>query len=291
MYDLKYNKMKINYLALIFFLVFLSCFSAKGQDFLVTNKLDSLNCKLGKLENDHYTIIFYIDDEKFSGTIHKDSILFFKKNMFRSLRSNRLMPWYPLKEFGIDVGGIHQAGPFRIDDDLTGKSDFAAKTGFYAGADLTFYMTKMTGYGLKYNYRSLLGGDVKYQYVGPMLGLRFWDKNRKHYCFSHISGGFGWMVQKNAPIQIMNIRPRIEMSAKSFVGDISIGYNHRISNNIAVRLKLSGLVGYPSFIRIHDLQKLTDANDKPLEIGKYCNNMNTINLSVGFIFRSTKPYD
>ncbi len=283
--------MKAIYFTSVLILVSVCSFSLKAQDFLVTINRDSLNCKLGKLENDQYPISFYHNEKKIDGKIHKDSILFYKKNMFRSLRNNQLFPWYPLKEFSIDAGVAHQFGPFQMEDDLTDKSEFAARTGFYIGTDIAFFMTKTVGYGLKYNYRSLLSGDIRYQYVGPMLALRFWNKNKKDYWFCDVSGGFGWMAQKNAPIQRDLIRPRIEMHAKAITGDFSVGHNFRFSPGVSLRVKLSGIIGYPSFVRISDIQKLVNANDKSLEIGHYCHNMNTINLSVGFTFHSTRPLD
>lgn len=275
----------------VFFFLFAGLFSAKAQDFLVTKSLDSLNCKLGQLENGQYPIMFYLDNEKIYGHIPEDSILFFKRNMFRSIRSNRLMPWYPLKEFSIDAGVGHQFGKFRLEDEMAVKSEFAAKTGFYANTDIVFYMTKTFGYGLKYNFRSLLGGDILYQYVGPMAAFRFWNQDRKNYWFFHASGGLGWMRQKNAPIQRFEIRPILEMRAQAFSGDLSAGYNFRLSPNISLRTKLSAIIGFPSFVKIADYNKLMDANDLPLELGDYCKNMNTVNLSVGITFHSAKPYE
>ncbi|MDR2040524.1 MAG: hypothetical protein LBQ60_21620, partial [Bacteroidales bacterium] len=230
------------------FFFFMFSISLDAQDFLVTKSLDSLNCKIGKLENDQYYLTFYQNDKKTEGYIHKDSILFFKKNVFRSLHNNRLLPWYPLVDFSVDAGIAHQYGKFQIEDDLTDKSNFAARTGLYASAELTYYVTKLVGYGIKYNYRRLLDGDLSYHYVGPMIAFRFWNKNRKNYFFFNASAGFGSMIQKNAPIQLELIRPRIEMHANIFAGDLSAGYNLRLSPMVSMRLKLSGTFGKSNFI-------------------------------------------
>ncbi|MDR2037539.1 MAG: hypothetical protein LBQ60_06410 [Bacteroidales bacterium] len=113
----------------------------KAQDFLVTINRDTLNCRLGKLEKDQYPITFFVDNEKIHGYIHKDSILFLKKNVFQSLRNNKLLPWYPLRDINIDAGVAHQFGTFRFEDDLTSKSNFAARTGFYANVDMVYYLS------------------------------------------------------------------------------------------------------------------------------------------------------
>jgi len=62
----------------------------QAQDFVVTIHRDTLNCQLGRLKNDVYPIKFLLDDEVFEGTIHKDTIMFFRRNVFRDMYSNRL---------------------------------------------------------------------------------------------------------------------------------------------------------------------------------------------------------
>ena len=268
----------------IFFFILYCSFSANAQDLLVTLNRDTLNCTLGKMQDDQYPITFVTEDEKISGLIHKDSVLFFKKNVFRGMEDNRLRPWYPLVEIGFEAGGAYQFGRFRIDDDLTEKSDFGARTGYYLGTDLTCYISKRVGYGLKYNYRSLLDGDIHYHYVGPMMVFRFLERKKSNHFFFSISGGFGQIIQKNAPIQLDLIRPCIKMSANSFSGNMSLGYSFRLTNYMSVRLMASCNIGYPNFIRIDNIQNIVNPSDHALEIGDYCHNMNTFNITAGFSF-------
>ena len=94
------------------------------------------------------------------------------------------------------------------------------------------------------------------------------------------------MRQEDAPIQLYLTRPRIEMSANSFVGDIGVGYKMKLSKNISAHAKLSTMIGYPNFIRINDVEKLTSAGSKSLDIGHYCHNMNSINLTFGLSFHN-----
>ena len=286
------QKVKTKSLVFSMFLFLATCF-VNAQDLLVTINRDTLNCKMGKLKNDHYLISFLVEDEKakseilryeeINGLIHKDSVLFFKKNVFRGMHDNRLRPWYPLVEICFNAGGAYQFGKFHIEDDLTEKSDFGARTGLFLGTDLTYYVSKRVGYGLVYNYRSLLNGDIQYQYVGPMMVFRFLEKNKSNHLFFSISGGLGWMVQKNAPIQYFEIRPLITMKAKSLSGDLAVGYSFRLSNYVSLRLKASCNIGYPVFVRIEDLQSYV-TSPIPLDIGDYCHNMNTINFTAGFSF-------
>jgi hypothetical protein len=260
--------------------------TVEAQDFLVTINRDTLNCKLGKLKNSEYPIAFYLGEEYYEGMIHQDSILVFRKNMFRSMQSNRLRPWYPFVELQFDGGMMHQFGPFRYDDDLTDRSEFGARTGLITGACLTYYVNELVGYGLKYGYRQQLGGDIKSHYISAALNFRFWGESRKNHVFLSFAGGIGLMRQKNAPIQLDLLRPRIEMSARTFVGDIGVGYKMKLTRNISAHAKLSTMIGYPGFVRITDINKLTLASDKPLEIGHYCHNMNSVNLTVGISFHN-----
>ena len=282
----------LNHIDIMKQIVFISCLtlfcsvSVKAQDLLVTVKRDTLNCKMEKMQNDHYPITFIVeeDNEIIKALIHKDSVFFFKKNVFRGLHDNRLRPWYPLVEIGFDAGVAYQFGKFRIDDDLTTKSDYGARTGFYLGTDLTYYISKRIGYGLKYNYRSLLGGDIQYQYCGLMMAVRFLERRKSNYLFFNFSAGMGWMAQKNAPIQLLLIRPRIEMHAQSLSGDIAVGYNFKLFQHVSVHVKASCNIGYPNFVKIEDLTDYVMSSFPPLEIDGYCNNMNTINLTAGFSF-------
>jgi hypothetical protein len=260
-------------------------FSANAQDLLVTMNRDTLNCKLGKLENSQYPITFFMDNEKVYGYIHKDSILSFKKNIFRSLRNDSFLSWYPLRDVGIDAGAAHQFGLFRMEEDLSDKSEFMARSGFYANIDVTYYVSKAAGYGLKYNYRSLLGGDIRYQYAGVLIAFRFWDKSRKNHFFLSISPGYGWMVQKNAPVQIYTQRERIKMYAASIAGDFTVGYDLRVTDNVSARMKLSCNIASPKKVKVPDI------TDYLFTIGDYCDNMNTVNLSVGFTFHRRRPLD
>lgn len=103
-----------SFLLLLFMGGALPCSSLKAQDFLVTIQRDTLNCKIGKMEGDFYPIEFKWDDELMQGTIHKDSILYFKRNMFRSMDDNRLRPWYPVVHLSLNLGGGRQFGPLRV---------------------------------------------------------------------------------------------------------------------------------------------------------------------------------
>ena len=221
------------------------------------------------------------------GYIHKDSILFLEKNVFRSLRSNRLL-LHPITDFSIDAGVTHQYGTFQIEDDLTSKSNFGARTGFYIGADVILYPNEHIGFGVKYNFRSLLGGDILYHYAGPLMSWRIWEKNNKNYWF--LTASFGWakMIQKNAPVEGILERQRIKyMSANTFGGDLSVGYHYRLSQRVSARIKLSGIIGWPNRVTVRDAKKYSSYG--PVKIGDYCDNMNTLNLSVGFTFHRIRP--
>lgn len=263
--------------------------SVKAQDFLVTIQRDTLNCKVGKLTGDFYPIEFKWNDELMSGMIHKDSILYYKKNVFRSMDDARLRPWYPTASLGINVGGGRQFGPLRVgltEDFNPQKGSSSDRNIFYAGADVIVYLSRLTGYGLKYHYRSMLGGDIQQNYVGPMVSLRFWDNNRKNHWFVHCSAGYGWMVHNNAMIKIGTRKPEpITLTANSIAGDIALGYNLKLSRNISSLFKLSLTMAYPDFVRIADYNRINPGGGGPSpDISGYCQNMNSVNLSVGFEF-------
>lgn len=275
---------------LIFTGMFLSCTSSvKAQDLLVTIQRDTLNCKIGKLTDDFYPIEFKWDDELMSGMIHKDSVLYYKKNMFRSIDDARLRPWYPTVSLGINVGGGRQFGQLRVgltEDFNPQMGSSSDRSQFYAGADLAIYLNAFTGYGLKYHYRSMLGGDIRQNYIGPMISLRFWNNNRKNHWVMQCSVGYGRMVQNNAMVKIGTKEPEpITLTANSVAGDIAVGYNLKISRNVSSQFKLSLTIGYPHHVRIFDYSRINPGGANPApDISGYCQNMNSVNLLVGFEF-------
>jgi len=263
---------------------------AQAQDLIVTKSLDTINCKLGKLKGDFYPITFIYYDTMMYGTIHKDSILVFRKSLFRGLSDNTLRPWYSYLDFDIDVGAVYQTGKFRMEHDLfidkdgndIHKSEFNTRRGYFAGAELNYFVSKRIGYGLKYNYRWLLDGNLTYQYVGPALIFRFLERKRVNYATLNFSAGYAWMIQKDAPLTQILRRLRIEMHAQTLAGHVGVGYTHRFSKRLSGNVKLSYFIAYPNFLTIKDIRKINPTgSEKPLETGDYCNNMNTINLTFG----------
>ena len=280
----------------------LACpFSSQAQDLLVTTQRDTLNAKIGDLTDDHYLIKFIDEDHLVTGKIHKDSVLFYKKNVFRSISNNRLRPWYPRISYGIDFGVSHQYGPLQVGlekeerqlnpeipyEYIPIKGSFSDRNALYIAGDIVFYLSPMVGYGVKYNYRRLLDGDLNYSYVAPMVVLRFWDKKRENHFFTNLSIGYGRMTHKNTLITIPydSKAYEVDILARTLAGDIGVGYDMRLSQYISARFKLSTTIGYPENVRVPDYPKPNTGGQNPAPIiGRYCDNMNTINLSVGFTF-------
>jgi hypothetical protein len=109
------------------------------------------------------------------------------------------------------------------------------------------------------------------------MAVRLLDQNKPRHLFFNVSVGFGWTIQKDTPIQLMNARPCIEMNTKSLSGDIVVSYRYRLSKRVSTHVKLSCNIGYLGFIRVSDIAKYALASDIPLAVDGYCQIMNTIN--------------
>jgi hypothetical protein len=263
--------------------------SVRAQDLVVTVRYDTLNCKLGKLTGDYYPIKFIWDDGQVSGMIHKDTVLYHRKNIFRGLDDNRLRPWYPTVSLGVDAGAGRQFGPLRTgltEDFKPEKGSSSDRNGFYAGVDLAVYLSARAGYGLRYHYRSLLGGDIRQNYAGPMTAFRFWDRKRKNHWFMYLSAGYGRMVHRNAMVKVGTREPEpVRLTAGTLAGDIAAGYDLKLSRKVSARFKLSLTMAYPGYVRIFDYAGINPGGAHPApDISGYCHNMNSVNLSVGFGF-------
>ncbi|WP_298647747.1 hypothetical protein, partial [uncultured Proteiniphilum sp.] len=190
---------------------------------------------------------------------------------------------------GLNVGGGRQFGQLRVgltEDFNPQKGSSSDRNVFYAGADLAVYLSALTGYGLKYHYRSMLGGDIRQNYIGPMISFRFWDDKRRNHWILHCSVGYGRMVHNNAMIKIGTKEPEpIKLTANSLAGDIAMGYNLKLSQNFSTQFKLSLTIAYPDYVRIYDYARINPGGANPApDISGYCQNMNSVNLSVGFGF-------
>ena len=132
----------------------------------------------------------------------------------------------------------------------------------------------------------MLGGDIRQNYIGPMISFRFWDDNRKNHWVLHCSVGYGMMVHNNAMIKIGTKEPEpIKLTANSLAGDIAVGYNRKLSRNVSSHFKLSLTKAYPDYVRIFDYARINPGGASPApDISGYCQNMNSVNLSVGFGF-------
>lgn len=277
-------------LLLVFTGIVLPCTSSvQAQDLLVTIHRDSMNCKVGKLAGDFYPIEFKLDDELMEGTVHKDSVLYIRKNLFRSMDDYRLRPWYPRVSFGFNIGGGRQFGQLRVgltDNFEPKKGSSSNRNAFYAGIDLAVFLNARVGYGLKYHYRTMLGGDILQHYVGPVIAFRFWDNEKKNHWFTHFSIGYGRMAHNNAMVKIGTKDPEpINLTANTVVGDIAAGYNLKLSRHVSTQFKLSLTMAYPDFVRISDYTKVNPGGASPApDISGYCQNMNSVNFSVGVGF-------
>ncbi len=94
------------------------------------------------------------------------------------------------------------------------------------------------------------------------------------------------LIDNNAMVKIGTKEPEpITLTANSVAGDIAVGYNLKISRNVSSQFKLSLTIGYPHHVRIFDYSRINPGGANPApDISGYCQNMNSVNLLVGFEF-------
>lgn len=132
----------------------------------------------------------------------------------------------------------------------------------------------------------MLDGDVIQNYIGPMIAFRFWDEERKNQWIIQFSAGYGRMVFKNAMIKIGTKDPEpIRLFANTVAGDVALGYKMKLTRHLSTQFKLSLTMAYPKFVKIFDYASLNPGGANPApDISGYCQNMNSLNLSVGIGF-------
>ena len=212
------------------FIIFLVCFkTAKSQDLIVTDKGDSLNCKITQIKSDFIHFTFKYENEIRNTLLPVGQIKFYKKDFFAK-------PEVPPDKIK-NVNGNYQK--FRICayggwSYMTAKvssnvpSAFQQyvkdlKSGYHFGGDFTFFTSENIGFGIKYSMfktkneldniyavdsitgqtrTGKLKDDITIQFFAPTFSTRFSSANKKTNFITDFS--LGYLSYKNNATVIDN---------------------------------------------------------------------------------------
>jgi hypothetical protein len=199
----------------MFFLTYLT--NVRSQDLIVTEKGDSLNCKITQIKSKYIYFTFKYENEIRNTLLPLGQIKYYKKKFY----SKSEVPIDKLKNVNADYQKL-RIGFFGGWSYMTGKiSDKnppfmqeylkELKSGFHIGGDVTYFTSKNIGFGLKYSMLNTanqldninvvdtltgrvrtgkLKDDITIQYFGPTICTRISSLNRKTHFISNISFGY-----------------------------------------------------------------------------------------------------
>lgn len=199
---------------------------SKGQDLIVTEKGDSLNCKITKVNLENIYFIFKKNNEIKDTLLNNSKIKYFKKDYFSisEVPKDKIPNNYSKISINIDGGWSYMTAKVsdKVPSELHNYVE-ELKSGYHFGGDVDFFPFKYFGFGLKYSrfrtsnqlnnvsfvdsttgqiYKGKLRDDITVQYFGPSFCARIPIVNNKVNFNSDFS--FGYLSYKNNAIMYNN---------------------------------------------------------------------------------------
>jgi len=255
---------------LIFIIVvFITANITKAQDLIVTDRGDSLNCKITKIKKDYIYFAFKFENEVKNTLLHVDQIKFFEIDFFAipefSYKKVKNIKDFQKVRLGFFGGPSYMLG--KISDDV--PEDFIPyykklKSGYHLGGDIRFFTSEYFGLGLKYmNFKTQnkiekiyatntvtgvtmtgsLEDDITIQYFGPIVSAKFHNKNNNIFFLINMSMGYIGYKNYATLIDSYTLTGNTIGEISEFIIDI------KIDKNFAFGCGLSYMVGSMSSIK------------------------------------------
>jgi hypothetical protein len=250
--------------SVIFILIlFVSYEFAWSQDLIVTERGDSINCKITRQKGNYIYFSYMIENNMRKSLLHNSQIKYFKKDFYVQsfVPSDKLryMRNYQKLRIGIFAGGSYMLG--IISDSI--PEDFKKyykdlKTGHHIGGEAGYFISKNIGVGLKYsNFNSKnkieniiatntitgqsrigsLKDNITIRYFAPVFYLRLYSRNKQLIYSSDFS--FGYLDYKNNATLIDDYI----VTGKTLGMHMNFGVDLMIDRNLSLGLGLSGTLG------------------------------------------------
>lgn len=256
--------MKNAIIGTILFITLCAGTDALSQDLIVTNKNDSIKCKITNVKTDLIYFTFINDQGRIMNTLLPMSkILEYKYNYFFRSESN-ISPTkivgnknYPHLRIGLGGGFSYLTAPVsnNIPSELESYIK-ELKSGYNISVDAGYFLSKTYGLGLAYslfktnNSADIYGEDangnlitgklidnIAVNYFGPSFLIRFMNK---HYTNAFImSFSLGYLGYENQA----TLFDEFLMNGSTFGITISANYDVSLGNGLALGFQLAYLGG------------------------------------------------
>ncbi len=238
------NKMKHLTLILITLLPVL----AFSQDLIVTQKGDSLNCKITKERDDFIYFTFKYDDEIRNTLLPESDVKTFSYNFWEDPElintDIKKQPDYQVIRFAINIGYGHRTAPLADNIPSNMESYYKKmKSGIAIEGLISGFTSEVIGFGLKYNLFRSSGTNDQYgeekisiNFIGPSFTTRLLspDKNNA-FISSLILGRMGYTDKMQNGYR--------QLQGSTFGMGWDLGYDFKLSKYTALGFQLSLLSG------------------------------------------------
>ena len=269
----------------------------KAQDLIVTNKGDSINCRITQKSQEYIYYAFKYNNEVRNTLIPFEQVKYYKKNFYGysdvPLDSLKNAPGnYSRWRIGINGGWSYM--PVKTASNI--PPDFNQyyknlKSGYHFGGDVTFFFAENIGVGFSYSSfitkeelnniyatnivtvitrTGKLKDDITIQYYGPTLCSRVSSKNKKSNFISCLS--IGYVTYNNNATLIDNFI--IKGNTIGLMGNVGVDF--ALDNNFALGITAAYTVGSLSEYTKDDGNSIRSFK---LEQNKY-ESINHLDLSV-----------
>jgi hypothetical protein len=281
------------------------CFATiKAQDLILTNKGDSINCKITKVEPQNVYFTFNKDNQIRSTLINTTDLKEYKFNFYKTtlLPASKVFnnQKYSHWRYGLNLAYGYQTAKSapNVPQFLRDYND-GLRSGYSFGADVTYFLKENYGIGFKYN-RFLTsnrlsnitltpnsGGPTKYgnmaddisiDFIAPYFSIRQISNNQKNALLMGIA--LGYIGYQNNAILI----DKYTINSSSFGAMLDFGYDVGLSKSTALAFQLSYLASTLSYQDVNDgVKTVRQTFDKNTYIG-----LGRVEVGVGLKFRSGK---
>lgn len=240
--------------------------STLPPDLIVFHNGDSIYCEIDKVTSSLILYSFSNEVGTFNSKAPVDGVQFYVMNFNRPERAVAEAGKEKYSPVSISFHGGYSYMPGEAAD---GASSFykeyltSLKHGWSGGADITFFIQETWGFGLKYNqffsngfYGNVsanIGGSTVYgdlsnkirsKFIGPTFTYRkVAQKSGNTFYFGY---GFGYLDYSDDG-ELIN--QEYQLSGSTLGTYLDLGYDFAVSENIALGLKLSGMMGTLSTIQ------------------------------------------
>lgn len=273
--------------------------SAFSQDLIITNKDDSINCKITKVKTDNIYFTFKHDGEIRSTLLAVTQVKIHQFDYFHTseVPEDKVVGYENYPHFRIALNGGFSYQTAKVAENV--PSDFknyikGLKSGYHIGGDASYYFSELIGFGFKY-YVFKASNSMDNIYVENSLGNRTYGKMSDNLTISFVGPTFstrilnhdksnaflmslalGYMGYSNDKVII----DYYKMTGSTVGMTFDIGYDIGLSENLSLGFQVSFLRGTLFEYDWHD-GSTTETIE--LEEGQY-ESLNRIDFSVGLRF-------